>query len=70
VAYPDHLRLSLPVLEEFATISALVARKWCIDEARIYLIGQSDGGMAAEAIAPSAAGVSGKDLVPSHCRSW
>jgi polyhydroxybutyrate depolymerase len=34
-----------------ATIPALVARKWCIDEARIYLTGQSDGGMAADAIA-------------------
>ena len=55
-----------------ATIPALVARKWCIDEARTYLTGQSDGGMAANAIAflakthetadviaPSAAGVNG-----------
>jgi hypothetical protein len=45
-----------------ATIPALVARKWCIDEARIYLTGQSDGGMAADAIAPNAAGVNGKNL--------
>jgi polyhydroxybutyrate depolymerase len=57
-----------------------VARKWCIDEARIYLTGQSDGGMAADAIAflakmrgtadaiaPSAAGVNGKDLAEYSC---
>ena len=50
VAYPDHPRLSLPVLEELATILALVARKWYIDEACIYLTGQSDGGMTADAI--------------------
>jgi polyhydroxybutyrate depolymerase len=80
VTYPDHLRLSLPGLEELATIPALVARKWCIDEARIYLTGQSDGGMAtvaiaflaktqgtADAIAPSAAGVNGKDLAEYSC---
>ena len=80
VAYPDHLRLSLPVLEELATIPALVARKWCVDEARIYLTGQSDGGMAADAIAflaktrgtaaaiaPSAAGVNAKDLAENSC---
>ncbi|MGH8480669.1 MAG: alpha/beta hydrolase family esterase [Gammaproteobacteria bacterium] len=80
VAYPDHLRLSLPVLEELATIPTLVAGKWCIDEARIYLTGQSDGGMAADAIAflsktrgtadaiaPSAAGVNGKDLAEYRC---
>ncbi|MDQ3776730.1 MAG: hypothetical protein M3461_21460 [Pseudomonadota bacterium] len=28
----NHLRLSPAVLEELATIPALVARKWCIDE--------------------------------------
>ncbi len=80
VAYPDHLRLSLPVLEELATVSRLVAKKWCIDERRIYLTGQSDGGMAAEAIAflpatrgtaaaiaPSGAGVNGKDLAEYRC---
>ncbi len=80
VAYPDHLRLSLPVLEELATIPALIARKWCIDEKRVYLTGQSDGGMAAEAIAflpktrgtaaaiaPSGAGVNGKDLAEYNC---
>ena len=60
--------------------SALVATKWCIDEARVYLIGQSDGGMAADtiaflaktrgtadAIASSAAGVSGQDLAEYSC---
>jgi hypothetical protein len=58
-----------------ATILALVARKWYIDEACIYLTGQSDrrhgcqrhrlfGQDAgnADAIAPSAAGLNGKDL--------
>jgi polyhydroxybutyrate depolymerase len=80
VAYPDHLRLSIPVLEEMATIPGLIAKKWCVDEKRVYLAGQSDGGMAveaisflpqtrgtADAIAPSAAGVNGKDLAEYTC---
>ena len=61
IAYPDHLRLSLPVLEELATIPALVASKWCIDETRIYLTGQSDGGMAADAIAAR------REVRPQEC---
>jgi polyhydroxybutyrate depolymerase len=80
VAYPDHLRLSVAVLEELATIPALIAKKWCVDESRVFLTGQSDGGMAADAIAflpktratadaiaPSAAGVNGKDLAEQSC---
>ena len=49
VAYPDHLRWSIPVIQKSATIASLVAKKWCIDEDRVDLTGHSEGGMAADA---------------------
>lgn len=81
VAYADSRRLSIPVIRELGAIPRLVARKWCIDERRIYLTGHSDGGTVALAlaildetkalpagIAPSAAGFSGEDLARYTCR--
>lgn len=80
VAYTDHRRLSVRVLDELAKIPGEVAQKWCIDTGRIYLTGHSDGGTAAAAmafrpddglepagIAASAAGVRGVDLEGYEC---
>jgi polyhydroxybutyrate depolymerase len=81
IAYPDHVRNSIPAIEELSTIPSLVAKKWCIDEARVYLTGHSDGGTVAfaiaimdrtkdipAAIAPSAAGFTKADLAEFKCR--
>jgi polyhydroxybutyrate depolymerase len=82
VAYADHARNGIPAIEELSTIPALVARKWCIDETRVYLTGHSDGGTVATAIAvmdktkhipaaiaPNAAGFTKADLAGFKCRS-
>lgn len=82
VAYADHVRISIPIIEELSTIPLLIAKKWCIDEARVYLTGHSDGGTAAlaialmdrtkhipGAIAPSTAGFKKADLAGFKCRT-
>ncbi len=80
VAYPQHIRPSRTALRKLAAIPALVARHFCIDETRIALSGHSDGGTTAtalaldpgtgfriRALAPSAAGFTGKDLQDFRC---
>ena len=80
VAYVDHRPLSVSTIEQLGTIPDLVAKEWCIDEHRVYVTGHSDGGTASlmlsvlektkkvpAAIAPSAAGVTGKDLDAFQC---
>lgn len=80
VAYARHRRMSIPTIIELSTIPGLVAKKWCIDEKRIYPAGHSDGGTVAlalaileqtrtlpAAIAPSAAGMRGVDLAEFSC---
>ncbi len=80
VVYADHRPLSIPAIEQLGTIPGSVANKWCIDETRVYVTGHSDGGTAAlalavldktktvpAAIAPSAAGWTGKDLDAYRC---
>lgn len=82
VVYADHRPLGLSTIEQLGTIPGLVARKWCIDEKRVYVTGHSDGGTVAlalavldrtkglpAAIAPSAAGWTGKDLEAYRCRT-
>lgn len=81
VVYADHKQLNIPTVEQLGTIPGLVAKEWCIDEKRIYATGHSDGGTASlmlavldktkqvpTATAPSAAGVTGKDLEAFQCR--
>lgn len=81
VVYADHQSLSLSTIEQLAGIPASVANTWCIDERKVYLTGHSDGGTVAlamavlagtkhmpAAIAPSAAGWTGKDLETYQCR--
>ncbi|MCS6303956.1 MAG: poly(3-hydroxybutyrate) depolymerase [Nitrospira sp.] len=80
VVYADHRQLNIATVERLGTIPDLVAEEWCIDEHRVYVTGHSDGGTASlmlsvlektkkvpAAIAPSAAGVTGKDLDAFQC---
>lgn len=80
VAYADSRRLSLEVIPELGTIPRLIAKKWCVDEGRVYLTGHSDGGTVAlalalldetrhipTAVAPSAAGLRRTDLETFSC---
>lgn len=81
VVYPDHKQLNIPSIEQLGAIPGLVAKEWCIDEQRVFVTGHSDGGTASmalavlektrmipTAIAPSAAGWTGKDLGEFQCR--
>ena len=81
VVYADHKQLSPTTVEQLGTIPGLVAREWCIDERKVFVTGHSDGGTASlalavldktkkipTAIAPSAAGWTGKDLEEFQCR--
>jgi len=81
VVYPDHKQLNIPSIEQLGTVPGLVAKEWCIDEQRVFVTGHSDGGTASmalavlektrkipAAIAPSAAGWTGKDLGEFQCR--
>ncbi|MGR8999831.1 MAG: alpha/beta hydrolase family esterase [Gammaproteobacteria bacterium] len=80
VAYADHPELSPTSTIELGTIPGLIAKKWCVDEKRIFLTGHSDGGTVAMAlafmagtkhipgaIAPSAAGIDYQDLRDRKC---
>lgn len=80
IVYADHRPLGIPAVEQLGTIPGSVAKKWCIDEQRVFVTGHSDGGTASlalavldktkkvpAAIAPSAAGWTGKDLETYQC---
>lgn len=80
VAYPQHIRPSRTALRKLAAVPALIAAHFCIDENRIMLSGHSDGGTTAtaltldpdagvpvRALAPSAAGFTGRDLQGFRC---
>lgn len=80
IVYADYRPLGIPGIEQLGTIPGSVAKKWCIDEQRVFVTGHSDGGTAAvalavlektkkvpAAIAPSAAGWTGKDLEAYQC---
>lgn len=81
VVYADHKQLNIPTVEQLGKIPKLVSKEWCIDEKKMFATGHSDGGTAAlalavlentkkipAAIAPSAAGWTGKDLEAFQCR--
>jgi polyhydroxybutyrate depolymerase len=80
IVYADHRPLGIPAIEQLGTIPGSMAKKWCIDEQRVFVTGHSDGGTASlalalldktkkvpAAIAPSAAGWTGKDLDAYQC---
>jgi polyhydroxybutyrate depolymerase len=51
VTYVDSLQLSLDVVDKFAAVPTEVAAAWCIDPARLYATGHSDGGTVSVALA-------------------
>jgi polyhydroxybutyrate depolymerase len=80
VAYVGSRPLSLPTLRGLAQVPKEVANSWCVDANRVYATGHSDGGTVStalallqetkgtvSAIAPSAAGFSGKNLEAFQC---
>ncbi len=80
VAYVDHQPLNVATIEKLGMLPSEIAKIWCVDERRVYATGHSDGGTAAlalavldqtkhvpAAIAPSAAGWTGKDLEAYYC---
>ena len=80
IAYADHPELSTTSTIQLGTIPRLIAKKWCIDEQRMFLTGHSDGGTASmalgfmsgsedfpSAIAPSAAGLNYQKLSQHDC---
>ena len=82
VVYTDHKPLNISTIEQLGAIPGLVAKEWCVDESKVSVTGHSDGGTASlmlaviektknvpATIAPSAAGVTGKDLEAYQCRA-
>ena len=80
VAYVGALPLSLPAMRALAGVPAAVAARWCVDPARVYATGHSDGGTVSTAlmvlpglphpfaaIVPSAAGFTAQDLAAYPC---
>lgn len=80
LAYTDFQGIDRRALAALAKVPEAVARRWCIDESRIFYTGHSDGGTTATAlvvlglakpkpaaIAPSAAGFRGEDLASYAC---
>jgi len=80
VAYVGSRPLSQQTVIGLARVPKEVASSWCVDPNRVYATGHSDGGTVStalallketkgtvSAIAPSAAGFSGKDLKGFQC---
>ncbi len=80
VAYADHPELSPTSTIDLGTIPSLIAKKWCVDEKKVFLTGHSDGGTVSmalafmsgtkhipTAIAASAAGVNHSSLAGHNC---
>jgi polyhydroxybutyrate depolymerase len=80
VAAVEDRRPNFETIKDLATIPALVAKNWCIDEERIFATGHSNGGLYSNAmafypdargsfraIAPSAAGIRKQDLEQYSC---
>lgn len=81
VAYADHRPMGLRNVKSLSAVARAVAKDWCVDPARIYMSGHSDGGTVSTAlallpetrdgvngIAPSAAGFNRQDLQAMQCR--
>lgn len=82
IAFADHKPPNAgSAVDDLATIPSQVAKKWCVDETRVYLTGHSDGGsviyvglfrgafnaLLPAAIAPSAAGLNARALAMAPC---
>lgn len=51
VSYVGSLRLSLPVVEKLSAVPTEILAGWCIDPARVFSTGHSDGGTVSVALA-------------------
>lgn len=78
VAYPNALPLSRRAVDVQAGVVAAVSGRWCVNPARVVLLGHSDGGSLAQgvavrgqvrpaAIVASGAGIRGEDLQRETC---
>jgi polyhydroxybutyrate depolymerase len=80
IAFADNHPMSMSAFDNLAEVPRLITRRWCVDEARIYLTGHSNGGLVSNAIAfrdstrdlpaaiaPSAAGIRGAELEEQAC---
>ncbi len=80
IAYADHPRLTPTTAVQLGAIVGLIAKKWCVNEQRVFLTGHSDGGTVSmalafmggtkhipTAIAPSAAGMNFEALYNHPC---
>lgn len=79
IAYVDHVTPNTAAkIADVAGVATQIGQSWCIDPARVYLTGHSDGGsvatlialqadIALAAIAPSAAGADGAYLAQQPC---
>lgn len=80
IAFADSRRLSVAAIKLLSQVPIEIAKKWCVDQKRIYLTGHSDGGtitnaiaflpempLRPRAIAPSAAGIRRDDMKSEKC---
>jgi polyhydroxybutyrate depolymerase len=80
IAYADSRPLDLETIDDLGSVPEEIAKRWCVDERRVFLTGHSDGGTVATAtavlhkgglhpaaIAPSAAGFRREDLASYPC---
>jgi polyhydroxybutyrate depolymerase len=80
VAYANHVPLSADAVQALGEVPARVASRWCIDAARVYFAGHSDGGsismgvtfmgkstLEPSAIVASGAGIRAGDLAHYQC---
>jgi polyhydroxybutyrate depolymerase len=80
VGYVTHRALSAQAVQDLAKIPAEIAQRWCIDSARVFATGHSDGGTVSTAmallgetrgglagIAPSAAGFAPQAFAAYAC---
>lgn len=81
IAYADHVSpMTIPAIEQLGAILDDIAETWCIDPARVFFTGHSDGGTISEvllaldqseprprAAAPSAAGINGPTMMQIGC---
>lgn len=51
VAYVDHRPVGPRSVKALSAVAGHVARRWCVDETRVYFAGHSDGGTVATALA-------------------
>lgn len=78
VAFADHARLAMGTFGQQGEIPDLIAKRWCVDRARIAFAGHSDGGSSAAGVTffakaslpPAAIVVSGSGIRAEDIRQY